>query len=83
MLFLAIRHLVARKKQTTLTLLGIVFGSMAFVAISGFMLGFQYFLLDQLINNDAHIRISAREDRVDHEVANKDLYSKLDKNGLV
>ncbi|MBK7891169.1 MAG: ABC transporter permease [Bdellovibrionales bacterium] len=80
---MAIRHLVARKKQTTLTLLGIVFGSMAFVAISGFMLGFQYFLLDQLINNDAHIRISAREDRVDHEVANKDLYSKLDKNGLV
>jgi len=47
MLFLAIRHLVSRKKQTTLTLLGIVFGSAAFVAISGFMLGFQYYLLDQ------------------------------------
>ncbi len=74
MLFLAIRHLVSRKKQTTLTLLGIVFGSAAFVAISGFMLGFQYYLLDQLINNDAHIRISAREDRVDTMVATKDLY---------
>lgn len=76
MLFLALRHLVSRKKQTTLTLLGIVFGSAAFVAISGFMLGFQYFLLDQLINNDAHIRISAREDRVDGRVATNDLYGK-------
>jgi lipoprotein-releasing system permease protein len=76
MLFLALRHLVSRKKQTTLTLLGIVFGAAAFVAISGFMLGFQYFLLDQLINNDAHIRISAREDRVDSRVANRDLYAK-------
>ncbi len=83
MIFLAVRHLVARKKQTTLTLLGIVFGSMAFVAISGFMLGFQYFLLDQLINNDAHIRISAREDRVERGVAGRDLYPKIEKNGLV
>lgn len=74
MLFLALRHLFARKKQTILTLLGIVFGAMAFVAISGFMLGFQYFLLDQLINNDAHIRISAREDRIDRSVAERDLY---------
>jgi lipoprotein-releasing system permease protein len=76
MFFLAIRHLVSRKKQTVLTLLGIVFGSMAFVAISGFMLGFQYFLLDQLINNDAHIRVSAREDRIDRSVAMRDLYGK-------
>jgi lipoprotein-releasing system permease protein len=74
MFFLAIRHLVSRKKQTVLTLLGILFGSMAFVAISGFMLGFQYFLLDQLINNDAHIRVSAREDRIDRSVAMRDLY---------
>jgi lipoprotein-releasing system permease protein len=75
MMFLALRHLVSRKKQTILTLLGIVFGATAFVAISGFMLGFQYFLLDQLINNDAHIRISAREDKVTRVLAEKYLYN--------
>ncbi len=61
MLFLAIKHLFARKKQTLLTLLGILLGTAAFIIISGFMLGFRYFFIDQLINNDAHIRISAKD----------------------
>jgi len=65
MLFLAIRHLLSRKRQTALTLLGIVLGATAYVVISGMMLGFREFLVDQLINNDAHIRISAREDRIE------------------
>ena len=62
MWFLALRHLIARKRQTIFTLLGIVFGSTAFVTISGFFEGFQGFLIKQLLDNDAHIRISARED---------------------
>lgn len=62
MMFLSFRHLFARKKQSALILLGIIIGTAAYVAISGMMLGFQTKLLDQLVNNDAHIRISARED---------------------
>jgi lipoprotein-releasing system permease protein len=81
MIFLSLRHLLSRKRQTVLTLLGIVLGATGFVAISGFMLGFQEFLLDQLINNDAHIRISAREDRVDNSTARRDLYPQL--NGMI
>jgi lipoprotein-releasing system permease protein len=64
MWFLAIRHLVSRKGQSFLTLVGIVLGTAAYVVISGMMLGFQFFIVDQLVNNDAHIRISAREDVV-------------------
>lgn len=37
-------------------------GTTAYVIISGMMLGFQEFLKDQLINNDAHIKISARQE---------------------
>ena len=59
---LAIRHLLSRPRQTFLTLLGILFGAMAFVVISGVFLGFRNFLTDQLVNNDAHVRIYARED---------------------
>ncbi|MFN8370652.1 MAG: FtsX-like permease family protein [Bacteriovoracaceae bacterium] len=48
--------------QSVLILVGIIIGTAAYVAISGMMLGFQVKLLDQLVNNDANIRISARED---------------------
>lgn len=62
MFFLAMRHLWSRKRQTILTLLGIVLGTAAYVAISGMMLGFQLFIIDQLVNNDSHLRINAREE---------------------
>lgn len=64
MWFLALRHLISRKKQSLFTLVGIVLGTTAYVAISGMMLGFQSFIVDQLVNNDSHIRISAREDLI-------------------
>lgn len=74
MLFLALRHLFSKKKQTVLTLMGIVMGTAAYVAISGMMLGFQVFIIDQLVNNDAHIRISAREELVDEKEISSSLY---------
>lgn len=64
MLFLAIRHLWSRKKQTILTLLGIILGTGAYISISAMMLGFQSFIVDQLVNNDSHVRIRAREEMV-------------------
>ncbi len=59
---LAIRYLFARPKQTVLTLLGIFFGTAAYVSISGFMLGFRGYFIEQLINNSAHVLIRSRED---------------------
>jgi lipoprotein-releasing system permease protein len=41
MIFLAVRYLLARKRQTFLTLMGVFFGTMAYVCVSGFFLGFQ------------------------------------------
>ncbi|MBI4237231.1 MAG: ABC transporter permease [Deltaproteobacteria bacterium] len=64
MWFLAVRYLCSRKRQSVLILIGILLGSGAFVTISGMMLGFQEFLIEQLVNNDAHIRISAREELI-------------------
>ena len=62
MWFLALRHLTSRKKQTALTLLGILLGTAAYVVISGLLIGFQDFIVNQLVDNDAHVRISAREE---------------------
>ncbi len=62
MIAIALRQMLARKRQTILTLLGIIFGSTAYIVMSGVLLGFREYLIDQLINNDAHIRISARNE---------------------
>lgn len=62
MIFLALRYLVARKKQTLLTLLGIFFGTAGFILLSGIMLGFRSYLVGQLVNNNPHIHIQPRED---------------------
>lgn len=60
MIFIALRQLWARKRQTILTLLGIMLGAAAYIAISGILLGFREYLLDQMVNNDSHVRISAK-----------------------
>lgn len=62
MWFLAFRFMTARKKQTILTLSGVLLGTTAFVTFAGIMTGFQGFIIDQLVNNDAHIKISWREE---------------------
>jgi lipoprotein-releasing system permease protein len=74
MYFLAIRHLLSRKRQSLLTLIGIVLGTAAYVVISGMMLGFQSFIVDQLVNNDAHIRISSREEIITDHSMDEDFF---------
>lgn len=71
MFFLALKHLLSRKRQTALTLLGIILGSAAYIAISGMMLGFQTYIVDQLVNNDAQIKITAREEMLQEHSLDK------------
>lgn len=76
MIFIALRQLWARKRQTVLTLLGVMLGAAAYIAISGILLGFREYLLDQMVNNDAHVRIAAKarlveETSFDHIFAKK------------
>jgi len=67
MLFLALKQLRARPRQTILTFIAIVLGSTGYVVFSGMMLGFQDRILDNLVNNDAHVKISARDDLITAE----------------
>lgn len=62
MISLAIRYLFSRKRQSLFTLLGIFLGAAGFVIISGFFIGFKFFMIDNLVNNSAHIFIQARQD---------------------
>jgi len=62
MIFIAMRYLLERKRQTILTLMGVFFGTMAYVGVSGFFVGFQSFMVEQLVNNAAQVHIEARKD---------------------
>jgi lipoprotein-releasing system permease protein len=65
MFFLAIRHLLSRKKQTILIFLGISLGTIMYTVISGLQLGMKSFIEERLLNNTAHIKISAREQKIE------------------
>ncbi len=67
MLFLAFKQLFARPQQTLLTFLAILIGTGGYVVFSGIMLGFQEYFIDRLINSDAQIRISARDEIISAE----------------
>ncbi len=75
MWFLAIRHLISRKKQSALTLAGVALGTMAYVTFAGIMTGFQGFMIDQLVNNDSHVRISSREDLLTEHGMDQDFFA--------
>lgn len=78
MLFLAWRHLMSRKRQTTLILLGISVGTLMYVVISGMQLGMREFIMDRLMNNTSHIKISARDRPIDREEMTKRFYDRTE-----
>jgi lipoprotein-releasing system permease protein len=59
--FLAIKQLLSKPGRTVLALLGITFGTAAFLILSGMMLGFREYFIQRLINTTAHISIKAEE----------------------
>ncbi|MCB1325583.1 MAG: ABC transporter permease [Spirochaetales bacterium] len=73
MLYLAFKQLAARPQQTLLTFLAILIGTAGYIVLSSFMLGFQEYLIDRLVNNDSHVRISAR-DEIINEATFRDVF---------
>lgn len=61
MWFLALKQLLARKKQTIFVIGGVLLGTAAYTLISGIMIGFQTYLTTRLIEGEAHIHIAAKE----------------------
>ena len=64
MIFLALKQLFARPQQTFLTFLAIVIGSVGYIVFSSIMLGFQEYIIEQLVNSDVQIRISPRDETI-------------------
>lgn len=58
MLFIALRHLLSRKRQSIVSLLGIVIGVAFFLAISSLMQGSQKDFIKRLVDNSPHVTVS-------------------------
>jgi lipoprotein-releasing system permease protein len=58
MAFIALRHLLSRKRQSIVSLLGIIIGVAFFLAISSLMQGSQKDFMKRLVDNSPHITIS-------------------------
>ncbi|HTB22562.1 MAG TPA: ABC transporter permease [bacterium] len=59
---LSLRYLSARPRQTLLMLLGVLLGTAAFIALSGLLIGFKDYLVNQLVNNSASVHIEPAKD---------------------
>lgn len=74
MLFLALKQMLSRKRQTLLIFLGIGFGAMIYIIIAGLQFGFRGFLIEQLLNNTSHILIKGDERNIEEEALQKRFY---------
>jgi lipoprotein-releasing system permease protein len=74
MLFLAVRQLLSRKRQTVLILLGIALGTMMYVVISGIQLGMRDYFTGKLLNNNPHIRITAPDEMIEEAAVRERMY---------
>lgn len=78
MISLAFRYLLSRKRQSLLTLLGIFLGAGGYVIISGFFVGFQGYIIEQLVNNNAHIFIQYRQELLSPHSLDSSMFNKND-----
>src|SRR5215467_4778204 len=54
---IAVTHLVTKKKQSIIAMLGVTFGISMFIIMISFMTGVNKFLEDMAMDNTPHIRI--------------------------
>ncbi|MDX1958766.1 MAG: FtsX-like permease family protein [Leptospiraceae bacterium] len=56
-------------------MLGIFIGCMGYILISSMILGVQKFLMNQVIENDSHLRVKAKEEMIQSSEIKEELYS--------
>jgi lipoprotein-releasing system permease protein len=54
---IAMVHLVSKKRQTAVAMLGVMFGITVFIFQAGLITGLQIFMLDKIVNNSPHVHL--------------------------
>lgn len=60
---IAVTHLVSKKRQTLVAMLGVMFGIMVFIFQAGLITGLQKYMTDKIINNSAHVHLYNEPDK--------------------
>jgi len=54
---IAMVHLLSKKRQTAVAMLGVMFGITVFIFQAGLITGLQIFMLDKIVNNSPHVHL--------------------------
>jgi lipoprotein-releasing system permease protein len=54
---IAMVHLISKKRQTAVAMLGVMFGITVFIFQAGLITGLQIFMLDKIVNNSPHVHL--------------------------
>lgn len=54
---IAMVHLISKKRQTAVAMLGVMFGITVFIFQAGLITGLQMFMLDKIVNNSPHVHL--------------------------
>ena len=60
---IAFVHLVSKKRQTLVAMLGVMFGITVFIFQAGLITGLQNYMLDKIVNNSPHIHLYNEPDK--------------------
>jgi lipoprotein-releasing system permease protein len=60
---IAITHIVSKKRQTVVAMLGVTFGIMVFIFQAGLITGLQTYMTDKIINNSPHVHVYREPDK--------------------
>jgi lipoprotein-releasing system permease protein len=60
---IAFVHLMSKKRQTAVAMLGVMFGITVFIFQAGLITGLQTFMLDKIVNNSPHVHIYNEPDK--------------------
>ncbi len=70
-IFISLKLILERKKQTIITLLGVAIGVTAFIVMTSLMKGFQKYFLEQALNINGHINLKVEENYDDYRIIKK------------
>lgn len=54
---IALVHLISKRRQTIVATLGVMFGITVFIFQAGLITGLQYYMIDKIVNNTAHVHL--------------------------
>jgi lipoprotein-releasing system permease protein len=60
---IAFVHLMSKKRQTAVAMLGVMFGITVFIFQAGLITGLQIFMLDKIVNNSPHVHLYNEPDK--------------------